>query len=94
MPKSKITNNMKNNYKPIDCDLYDELVLLIMRKQRIQICIQNENGLEEEMDTVLKDIYSKEGEEFVLLENGNNLRLDKLVKIDGKDFEGYCGVNF
>jgi Rho-binding antiterminator len=81
---------MKNNYKPIDCNLYDELILLIMRKQNIQILFQNESGAEEEMDTVLKDIYSKEGEEFILLENGNTLRLDKLLKIDGKDFGGYC----
>ncbi|MFT5263236.1 MAG: Rho-binding antiterminator [Polaribacter sp.] len=82
----------KTDYKPIDCNLYDEVVLLIMRKQKIKIDYQNEAGKDLEAETILKDVFAKEGEEFILLENGERVRLDRLSKIDGREFEGYCGV--
>ncbi len=79
-------------YKPIDCNLYDEVVLLIMRKQKIKIDYQNEAGEDLKAETTLKDVFARDGEEFILLENGEVIRLDRLVKIDGQEFEGYCGI--
>jgi len=80
------------DYKPIDCNLYDEVILLIMRKQKIKIDYQTETGKSQEVETILKDVYAREGEEFVLLENGDKIRLDRVVKIDGRAFEGYCEI--
>lgn len=84
--------NKKTTYQPIDCNIYDELVLLIMRKQNIKLEFKNTNDSSTEVETKLTNIYTKEGEEFITLESGQDIRLDKILKIDGKTFEGYCGL--
>ncbi|MFK7807933.1 MAG: Rho-binding antiterminator [Saprospiraceae bacterium] len=84
--------NKTTDYKPIDCNIYDELVLLIMRKRKIKLEFLNGKDATTEAETVLTNIYTKEGEEFITLQNGKDIRLDKILKIDGEEFQGTCGL--
>lgn len=72
------------DYHPIDCNYYDELVLLAMRKRNVEIVYQVSNSKITTIQSVIRDIYTKEKEEFLLLESGLPIRLDKLISVDGK----------
>ncbi|MFT4971223.1 MAG: Rho-binding antiterminator [Paraglaciecola sp.] len=81
-------NNEK--YQPISCDFYDELELLAMRKTVAKIVIRKEEDGVEEISNVIKTLYTKNKEEFLVLENGNEIRLDKLVSVNGIALKNYC----
>ena len=77
-------------YTPISCDYYDELTLLIMRRKECPIIYKNEKGEEVTIKTVIKDIFTRNGEEFLLLPHGQEIRLDYLVSVAGKVLRSYC----
>lgn len=74
----------KADYQPIDCNYYDELVLFAMRKKKVTINYRAEGKEEVCIESIIKDVYSKEGEEFLLLENEKAIRLDQLIAVGGK----------
>ena len=72
------------DYKPINCSLYDELEAAATLKRYIRI--QYFSPLQELMttDAVIKDLFIKESAEYMLLNTGEEIRLDRIVSIDGK----------
>ncbi len=38
----------------------------------------------------IKDLYTRNGEEFLLLPDGSEIRLDQLVSVGGKVLASYC----
>lgn len=77
-------------YQPISCDFYDELELLALRKTVAKIVIRKENEIVETIENVIKTLYTKDKEEFLVLENGQEIRLDKLVSVNGIELKNYC----
>ena len=77
-------------YQPISCDFYDELTLLALRRKQCPIVYKNEDGTEVTIETVIQDIFTRNSEEFLLLSNGDEIRLDHLVNVDGKILSNYC----
>ena len=82
---------MPSDYKPISCDLYDELELRSLRKLVIEL--QFLRGSETvTLTTTIDDLNTREGEEFATLGTGEIIRLDRLVMVDGQVFGGSCGI--
>ncbi len=78
----------EEKYIPINCDLYDELEILAMHKQKTVI-VYMDSGKEKTLQEVLiKNVYSREKVEYLQLETGTEIRLDQLVTVDGKPFTG------
>lgn len=68
-----------SDYIPIDCNFYDELVLLAMRKTRITF-VPNFYGVEE--GDFIKDLITEASkEEFLVLNSGIRIRLDKISNV-------------
>ena len=80
----------KNDYHPISCDYYDELTLLAMRRTKCPVIYKNTEGVEVTNETVIKDIFTRNSEEFILLLDGSEIRLDHIVSVNGIQLEGYC----
>lgn len=74
-------------YQPIDCDLYDELISLIMRRQRCTIVYRNADNQKTVVDDQLVDVYSQNQQEFVRLQNGTTIRLDALIRVNQLEFK-------
>lgn len=72
------------NYKPIDCNYYDELVLLAMRKKSVEIFYKDESNDTLRIVSIIKDITTKNKVEYIVLEDELQIRLDHLIKVDGK----------
>lgn len=68
-----------SDYIPIDCNFYDELVLLAMHKTRITF-IPNTYDVNE--GDFIKDLITESSkEEFLILNSGIKIRLDQISNV-------------
>ena len=72
------------SYIPINCSYYDELEAAATQRRVVTIAYRDEQEAVQEVATRIKDLYARNKEEFMVLENGLEFRLDRLVSIDGK----------
>lgn len=77
-------------YKPISCDFHSELELFALRQQPVEITYWLADGQPTTICEAIQDLYTRNGEEFLLLPNGNEIRLDQLVSVGGKLLAAYC----
>lgn len=79
-------------YHPISCDFHSELELFALRQQPVEIRYTLPGGAETTICEAIKDLYARNGEEFLLLPDGSEIRLDQLVSVGGKSLAAYhCG---
>lgn len=71
-------------YKPINCNYYDELEAIATLKKKVLVKYQEKDQTLEAPDVRILDLYTKNKEEFVVLDNGRTIRLDYLIEVDGK----------
>lgn len=76
-------------YQPIACSIYDELELLAMRKESITLTYKEE-GKEITIKTLIVDLFTKEKEEFLVIENKQVIRLDNILLINDKPIAFKC----
>lgn len=83
-----------SDYHPINCSYYDELEALATLRKVATIIYKNDLGKETTLQTRIIDLYTRNKEEFMVLENGTQFRLDRLVSADGKVVvnDGACGI--
>lgn len=82
--------NMEKKYVPIDCNFYDEIEILAMRKNKTTVIYLSENDVPTTIEGIIKNVYAKNKEEFLEMESGLIFRLDRLVSLDGKIVPGSC----
>ena len=85
-----MNNKSKDTYIPISCTFYDELEALATLGKTSLISYRNEQGETEEAIGRIKDLYSKDKVEFMLLENGLRIRLDTLISVNKKVLPRSC----
>ena len=73
----------QKKYKPISCVFHEELLAFATLKKCVEIIYTNNNSTERLMDVIV-DVYTKKGEEFILLSRGKIIRLDFLISVGGK----------
>ncbi len=69
-------------YKPIDCDYYDTLEVLAMRRKECVIEYIDERQQPQTIKNVIVDVFTNGAEEFIRLESGQLIRLDHLLVVD------------
>lgn len=77
-------------YRPIACDFYDELTLRAMRCSVAEIRYVDEEGQEHVVQAVVEDVFTRGDEEYLRLESGMEIRLDRILAIDGIRQPGTC----
>ena len=90
MTDNQIKKMKEQKYKPISCDYYDELEIVAMHQTVAEIIFRNEKGEETTISTKVKTLQTRDSEEFLILDNGDEIRLDKLVSMNGKVLKNYC----
>lgn len=85
---------MDLEYQPINCNYYDEIVLIIMRKKKCLIHFYNEKAKEEKLNGLIIDVYAREKVEYMKLEDGKEIRLDQIIALDDKKrpLDGACEI--
>ncbi|MBU2494719.1 MAG: hypothetical protein KJ571_19015 [Bacteroidetes bacterium] len=77
-------------YKPIACGLYDELELLALKNVKVLIKFIDEHGKIIKCNSVISELFSENKVEYIKLTEGQVIRLDNLVDVNGKQFGSSC----
>ena len=77
------------NYTPVNCNFYDELEALATLGKRSEI-IFLADGARVTVTGVIKDLYTRDGVEYLKMDSGLVIRLDQLAQVDGKIPSNYC----
>ena len=78
------------DYVPIACGLHDQLQLLVMRGRPVPLVVQDNGGHTRTLEARLVDVLTRDGAEWVVTEDGAEIRLDRLVEVDGHPFAAGC----
>ena len=69
-------------YHPVACSFYDVLQEAVTRRLYSKIQYYTEIHEFLTVSAVIKNLYTKNGEEFVQLNTGETIRLDRIVRIN------------
>lgn len=74
------------DYRPIACSLHDELQLRAMRRSTCSVEWSDESGAPRSIRGVVVDVFARDGVEYLKLDDGLEIRLDRLARVDGVEF--------
>ncbi len=73
-----------STYIPINCSYYDELEAIATLRKVVTIHFRDQAGIDRQVNAKITNLFTKEKEEFMVLDNGLQIRLDQLISADGK----------
>lgn len=71
------------DYQPISCSYYDHLEALAVRGVAVQLLYVADTGTETEVHTRITDLLTRDGVEYLYTDTGAEIRLDKLLSVNG-----------
>lgn len=69
-------------YRPINCNYYDILEANAVRGNVCQIMYLDETGKVVQVQSKIINLYTKQKEEFMVMEHDLTIRLDQLISVD------------
>ena len=76
-------------YHPVNCEFHDLLEDLATLRRSAKIGFRDESDITQHRDAVITDVFARDGGEYVSLNTGETLRLDRLVEVDGAYLADY-----
>lgn len=73
-----------DEYRLVDCGFHDQLEALATLRQPCQIRYCNAAEETVEVQDQIADVYAANKAEFLKLKDGTEIRLDRLLSVDGK----------
>jgi Rho-binding antiterminator len=77
----------ESKYISVACGLYESIELAVIRKSMIRLNYKTSDGNLSEISDQPINLISKNKAEFVLLKSGLEIKLDKILTIDGITFD-------
>jgi Rho-binding antiterminator len=76
-------------YQPINCEFHDAIESYATRRETVDIVVEDSAEVSRNIRTVVCDVYSRNGEEFMLTDGGEILRLDRIKSIGTYDVASF-----
>jgi transcriptional antiterminator Rof (Rho-off) len=70
--------------------LHDVLESIAVLRERADIIYEDENGVRHQVRSRIKDVFSRNKEEFIVLEDDTQIRLDRLKMVNETWFGTQC----
>lgn len=77
----------KDDYTPVACGVYSEYELAILRRRRLHLRWRDTEGVDHIEVVRPVDLRTRHGEEFMALEDGRELRLDRIIELHNETEE-------
>lgn len=77
-------------YQPISCDFHDLLEDLATTRRQAQVRFLDDDGAVQHRHAGVSDVYARDGAEYLLLSNGEQVRLDRLLAVDKSHLSDFC----
>jgi len=87
---SQLSETPRTNYHPINCNFYDNFEAAVVQKRCVVLEYRSVRNKVSRIHTRLNDLTTHRTEEYVQLANGEWLRLDRIISIDGKVTGNTC----
>lgn len=78
------SNASANPYQAVSCSFYDELEALATLHRICTIRYRTETCEAVSIESQIIDLYTANKSEFLKLKDGTEIRLDRLISVDGK----------
>lgn len=82
-------NSQPPSYSPINCEFHDVLETRATTRAVTSVVFRNEAGEIERRNAIISDVFARNGEEFLVLDSGDTVRLDRLLQIDDEKLADY-----
>ena len=73
---------MTRTYVPIDCEFHDVLEAAATLRRIVAIDHLDDEGNRRVVDARIADLFARDGAEYMRLDDGSLIRLDRIVSID------------
>jgi Rho-binding antiterminator len=83
-------NLPQRDYIPINCGFHDRLESWAVTRVDCEIEYYVDDGEVEQLTSKIKDVFSRGSEEFVQLQTGQEIRLDRIRSINGISLPTSC----
>lgn len=83
---------MSQPYHIINCDFHDVLEVAAMQRRQVKLIYLSEEGVQKEITTQIVDVFAQAGADYLRLDSGELIRLDRLVSINGLRLDGFPKV--
>ena len=80
---------MEEIYRPVSPEFYEELEELAMAKKNCEVVFEKDGG-RVVVHGSLEHVYEEDGTSYVRMDSGLHIRLDRLIRVDGKIPPEYC----
>lgn len=84
-----------SQYIPVSCEFHDRLEDLATLRKQASVSYLDDDGAPQQRSVVIKDVFAREGADYVALSSGETVRMDRLVEVDGyrlADFPPDCAL--
>ena len=72
---------MSTDYQPVACGFYDELGLRMLRETPSVLVVATDDETET-IQAVIRDVFTEGDAEYVRLDDGRRIRLDRIQRVD------------
>ena len=69
-------------YKPISCDYYDYIEQYAMKAEPVIVEYMDQDSMIRSMEDVIVDTRVSNGEEFIQLKSGKEIRMDHIIRLN------------
>ena len=73
-----------DDYTPVSCDFHDELEAIATLRQTCRIVYRTDATATAEIEGRIVDVYAANHADYVKLEDGTIIRLDRVVSLNDK----------
>ncbi|WP_026355051.1 hypothetical protein [Massilia niastensis] len=70
-------------YRPVNCGFYDMLEAAATKRTPVALEVAEVASASTTRLACIRDLYSRDGVEYAALDNGEIIRLDTLIAVDG-----------
>lgn len=75
-----------SDYSPVNYNSHDKLLHHATRRELVELGVASTDGRPRMLKVLIRDVYTSKSEEFALLSNGERVRLDQIVSLNGEPF--------
>lgn len=81
------------DYSPVNCEFHDVLEHHATKRATVRVRFRDEAGAQQERDAVITDVFARDGADFLSLDTGETVRLDRVVDVDGVKLAEFPAVD-
>lgn len=78
------SEDASNAYHPVRCEIHSLLREYLTSSRLVEIVYRDDAGQVQTTHDVIRDLFSRAGQEFVFLRRGHMVRLDHVLTLDGR----------